>query len=143
MEPLPEIDRSLVGKVFERATSDPVTTEQIVRYAKACGETEARYLEPSADMTAPPTFAVTLARKHFMPTEIPKKVIYRGMDAGKDIEIGAPVRPGDVMAGVSTIHDMYEKTGRSGKLVFLVFRTVVTNQQSETVATIDQRMMFR
>jgi hypothetical protein len=41
------------------------------------------------------------------------------------------------------VHDIYEKTGRSGTMVFIVFRTTVSNQRGETVSVVDQRMMFR
>jgi hypothetical protein len=41
------------------------------------------------------------------------------------------------------VHDIYEKTGRSGTMNFIVFRTTVTNQRNEMVAIIDQKMMFR
>jgi len=41
------------------------------------------------------------------------------------------------------VHDIYEKTGRTGSMNFIVLRTVVTNQRGESVATIDQKMMFR
>jgi acyl dehydratase len=149
-EPLPEFDRSLLGKEFERSVSDPVTAEQMIRYAVACGETDPIYLDEDAAVSGPhgglvatPTFPVTIRRRHFMPKEIPRNFFVRGMDAGKEIEIGVLVRPGDVLTGNSTVHDVYEKTGRSGKLTFLVFRSVITNQREEMVATIDQRMMFR
>jgi hypothetical protein len=44
---------------------------------------------------------------------------------------------------VSSIHDIYEKTGRSGTMTFMVVRYVLTNQRDELVATIDNRMMYR
>ena len=53
------------------------------------------------------------------------------------------MRVGDVLTAVSTVHDIYEKTGRSGSMYFIVLRTVVTNQRHEQVAIIDQKMMFR
>jgi 3-methylfumaryl-CoA hydratase len=64
-------------------------------------------------------------------------------DAGKDIDFGVPIRVGDVLTAVSTVHDLYEKTGRSGSMAFVVLRTVVTNQRDERVVTIDQKMMFK
>jgi hypothetical protein len=41
------------------------------------------------------------------------------------------------------VHDVYEKTGRSGTMVFIVFRTTLTNQRGEMVAVVDQKMMSR
>ncbi len=142
-DPLVDLDRSLLGKIFEHSVSKPVSAEQMIRYARACGETDARYLEDGPGLIANPTFPITLRRERFVPEGVSRDLIYRGMDAGKDVEIGVAVRPGDVLTGVSTLHEIYEKTGRSGKLTFLVLRLVVTNQRDEMVSVIDQKMMFR
>jgi acyl dehydratase len=147
---LPELDRGLIGQEFDRVVSPPITAEEIIRFARAYGETDPKYIDeeraksgPYRGLVAPPLFAVSLRRERFMPASIPIKVIYRGMDAGKDVEVGVPIRPGDVLTSVATVHDIYEKTGRSGAMMFLVFRTVVTNQRGETAAIIDQRMLFK
>ena len=66
-----------------------------------------------------------------------------GFDAGKDIELGVPVRPGDAITVSSTAHDLYEKTGRSGSMYFVVIRFTMTNQRGETVAVVDNRFMHR
>jgi len=150
MSTLPELDRALIGEEFDRVVSPPVAAAEIIRFARAYGETDPSYTDeeaarrgPHGGLIAPPLFAVGLRRERFMPASIPTKVIYRGMDAGKDVEVGVPIRPGDVLTSVATVHDIYEKTGRSGAMMFLVFRTVVTNQRGETAAIIDQRMLFK
>jgi acyl dehydratase len=132
------IDRSIIGKEFDHTKHRPVTTAEIRAYAEACGE------ELGADDTvaAPTTFPLSLRMRHFMPPEL-LQVGRAGFDAGKDMELGAPVRAGDVLTSVSVVHDIYEKTGRSGTMNFIVFRTTVTNQRDEMVAIIDQKMMFR
>ena len=131
-----EFDRSIIGNEFDRTVCDPVTREEITAYSAATGE-------PCVDdQTAPPTFVVCVRGRRFMPANMP--ILGRnGFDAGKDIEFGAPIRVGDVLTAVSTVHDIYEKTGRSGTMAFVVLRTVVTNQRDEPVAVIDQKMMFR
>ncbi|MFI5396770.1 MAG: MaoC family dehydratase N-terminal domain-containing protein [Candidatus Binatia bacterium] len=134
-----EFDRSIVGSEFDRTVFGPVTAESILEYIAVTGEAEPP--ASPADLVAPPTFVVCVRGRRFMP---PKMAGVRsGFDAGKDIEFGAPVRPGDVLTSVSTVHDIYEKTGRSGSMAFVVLRTVVTNQRAEQVAVVDQRMMFR
>jgi acyl dehydratase len=144
------IDRTMVGKEFDHTVFPPVTEAQILAYGAAYGETDPLYTDPAVaargphgGLIAPPTFAVSLRGKHFMPREMPKNLGRNGFDAGKDIEMGVPIRPGDVLTGSSTVHDVYEKTGRSGTMVFIVFRTAVTNQRGEMVAVVDQKMMFR
>ena len=132
-----EFDRSIIGSEFDRTVFDPVTAEEIAEYA-------ATSTEPQPDSsTAPPTFVVRLRGRRFMPSNLPPDLGRAAFDAGKDIEWGAPIRAGDVLTAVSTLHDIYEKTGRSGSMRFLVLRTVLTNQRGEQVAVIDQRMMFR
>jgi 3-methylfumaryl-CoA hydratase len=64
-------------------------------------------------------------------------------DAGKDIELGVPIRPGDVIRIVSTLHEVYEKTGRTGSMIFVVVRFRLTNQRDETVAVVDNRFMYK
>lgn len=132
-----EFDRSIIGSEFDRTVLDPVTLEEIADYVATSGEPS-----PGDPAVAPPTFVVRLRGRRFMPANMPN-LGRNGFDAGKDIEMGVPVRPGDVLTGSSTVHDIYEKTGRTGSMVFLVLRSVITNQRGESVATIDQKMMFR
>jgi acyl dehydratase len=145
-----QIDRSIVGQEFDHTEFGPVTEAQIIAYAAAYGDRNPLYTDPAAaargpygGLIAPPTFAVSLRGQHFMPRQMPRELGRNGLDAGKDIEMGVPIRPGDVLTGSSTVHDIYEKTGRSGTMVFIVFRTTVTNQRGEMVALVDQKMMFR
>jgi acyl dehydratase len=131
-----DFDRSIIGSEFDRTVFAPITKDAIQQYAAASGEPGA------SEVTAPPTFVVRLRGHRWMPENMPN-LGRVGFDAGKDIEFGVPVRVGDVLTAVSTVHDIYEKTGRSGSMVFVVLRTVVTNQHDDAVAVIDQKMMFR
>lgn len=131
-----EFDPSIIGSEFDRTVFDPITRETIEAYAAAAGE------PLPADGSAPPTYVLRLRGHRFMPANLPN-LGRAGFDAGKDIDFGVPVRVGDVLTAVSTVHDIYEKTGRSGSMAFIVLRTVVTNQRNEPVAVIDQKMMFR
>ena len=134
-----QIDRALLGQEFDRAVIGPVTAEEILEYIAATEECEASAV--AADLVAPPTFVVRArVNLYKLPT---LGEIQMGFDAGKDIEFGVPIRPGDVLASVGTVHDIYEKTGRSGTMSFIVLRTVVTNQRGELVAVVDQQMMYR
>jgi acyl dehydratase len=131
-----EFDRSLIGSEFDHSLHGAVSQEDIDAYAAASGEP---LLGPGI---APPTFVVSLRTHRFLPPHLPN-LGRSGFDAGKDIEFGVPVRAGDVLESRSTVHEIYEKTGRSGSMRFIVLRTQVTNQRGERVATIDQKMMFR
>jgi hypothetical protein len=135
-----DLDRSLVGSEFDRTVLEPVTEDQIREYASFTGEPVS--VNDAGMVTAPPSFVLRMRGKRFMPRNLPD-LGRSGFDAGKDIDLGVPVHPGDVLTTVSTVHDLYEKTGRSGSMTFLVLRSVITNQKEEEVAVIDQRMMFR
>ncbi|HEV8717493.1 MAG TPA: MaoC family dehydratase N-terminal domain-containing protein [Candidatus Binatia bacterium] len=145
----PEFDRSIIGQVFDETTFPPITKEEILDFTAALGEKNPLYTDEVAatkgtygGLTAPPTFVTKLRAKKFTPEHLPKfgKV---GFDGGRDLEIYAPIRPGDVLTMRSTIHDIYEKTGRTGSMYFIVIRNEVANQKGEKVAVIDHRIMQR
>ncbi len=131
-----EFDRSIIGSEFDRTQNDPVTQDEVDAYVAACGEPVA------GPGLAPPMFVLALRSERFMPENLPN-LGRAAFDAGKDIDLGSPIRVGDRLLSVSTIHEIYEKTGRTGTMRFLVLRTTVTNQDEELVAVIDQKMMFR
>jgi acyl dehydratase len=135
------VDPALIGQEYDHTVFAPVTEAEIREYIEASREVPAEDGEAD-DLIAPPTFVVRLRGRRFMPGGMPERG-RTGFDAGKDIEFGVPVRPGDVLTASSTVHDLYEKTGRSGSMAFVVLRTVITNQRDQLVATIDQKMMFR
>ena len=97
---------------------------------------------PYCGLVAPPTYVARLRPGKMTPAYLPRfgKV---GFDAGRDVEIFTPVRPGDRLKMVSTIHDIYEKTGRSGSMYFIVVRNEISNQTGAKVATVDHRIMQR
>jgi hydroxyacyl-ACP dehydratase HTD2-like protein with hotdog domain len=135
------LDPALIGSEFDASTSAPVTAEEIREYAASLGETHARYFGP--DPVAPPTFCVRFRGNRFSHPGIPRQAFRRGFDAGKDIQFGAPIRAGDVIHTSNVLHEVYEKTGRTGSMVFIVSRQTMTNQRGELVANIDNRFMLR
>lgn len=135
------IDPSLIGSEFDSSTSEPVSADEIREYASSVGETNPAFY--AAEPIAPPTFCVKFRGKRFFHPSIPKQAFLSGFDAGKDIQFGAPIRPGDVIHTTNVLHDVYEKTGRTGSMVFIVSRQTMTNQRGESVATIDSRFMLR
>ncbi|MGE0825609.1 MAG: MaoC family dehydratase N-terminal domain-containing protein [Candidatus Binatia bacterium] len=144
-----EFDRSILGQVFDETAFAPVTKEEILAFAEALGEKNPLYTDEAAatkgpykGLIAPPTFVTKLRPNKFTPEHLPRfgKV---GFDGGRDLELFAPVRPGDALVMLSTIHEIYEKTGRTGSMYFIVIRNEVKNQNGEKVAVIDHRIMQR
>ena len=138
------IDPSIIGQEFDDAVFGPVTAEELIEFSRALGETRPELVEPGPGLVGHPTFCVRYKGNKFYPESIPKTINIRtGFDAGKDIELGVPVRAGDTVAVRATLHEVYEKTGRSGSMIFVVIRFTMTNQRGETLAVIDNRFMHR
>jgi MaoC dehydratase-like protein len=138
------IDPDILGREFDRAEHEPVTSEELISFARALGETHPRYTEPGPELIAHPTFCVRFKGQKFFPDTLPESLRFRmSFDAGKDIELGTPIRPGDRVTVVSTLHEVYEKTGRTGSMVFVVVRFTMANQRGETVAIVDNRFMYK
>jgi MaoC dehydratase-like protein len=138
------IDPAIIGQEFDRTVVGPVTAEELIDFARALGETRPEYTQPGPDLVGHPTWCVRYKGNKFYPDSIPATINVRtGFDAGKDIELGVPVLPGDHVEVASTLHEVYEKTGRSGSMVFVVIRYTMTNQRGEMLAVVDNRFMHR
>ena len=139
-----DLDPAIIGQEFDHTRYGPVTAEELIAFARALGETRPEYTEPGPALVGHPTFCVRYKGNKFYPENIPKNINLRtGFDAGKDITFGQPVRPGDVIHVRSTLHEVYEKTGRTGSMYFVVIRFTMTNQRGEMVAVVDNRFMHR
>jgi acyl dehydratase len=144
-----DFDPAIINKVFENTDPVEVKPEMIERFCKAIGETNPLYTDaeaaskgPYGAIVAPPSFAVTFRNgRHFF--EHVPRYGRRGFDAGKDVEFVAPIRPGDKISLSSHVKEIYEKTGRTGTMVFVVIRSTLSNQKGETLAHIDHRFMNR
>lgn len=139
-----EIDRSIIGREFDRSDGEPALAADLIAFSRSLGETDPRYVEAGPDLVAHPTYCTRFRGRKFFPPDLPPEFLSRlSFDAGKDVELGVPIRVGDVLTVSTSVHDVYEKTGRSGPMTFVVVRSTLTNQDGALVATIDNRMMYR
>jgi acyl dehydratase len=139
-----DLDPSIIGQEFDRAVCGPVTAEELIAFAEALGDTRPEHTRPGPGLVGHPTYCVRFKGSRFYPDDLPKALdVRRGFDAGKDLQLGVPVRPNDTVHVRSTLHDVYEKTGRSGSMYFVVIRFTMTNQRGELVALVDNRFMHR
>ncbi|MFQ5696655.1 MAG: MaoC family dehydratase N-terminal domain-containing protein [Myxococcota bacterium] len=137
-----DVARGWIGREFD-ITEFEILEAEVLAFARACGETDPRFSDPShPDFQAPPSYTSRFMGRRLLPSEITGH-LGRGFDAGKTVEVHAPVRPGDRLTGRSTIHDVFEKTGRSGSMTFIVHRMEYHNQRGEKVSTVDWRMVQR
>jgi hypothetical protein len=120
-----------------------VTAEQCVEYAIACGELAPRYTDPNdPDFQAPPTLPSSFHPGRRLPDGFPK-LPGLGMDAGKAVAPIKPIRPGVPLTGRTHLHDVYAKTGRSGRMTFMVTRMEIYDPDDELLATADTRIVIR
>jgi hypothetical protein len=125
---------SVVDRLREKIGTKGAAVEAAVeaghlkRWAEAIGDTNPRWLKE-----APPTFLVGLAPASY---HIPEAEDYgKGwLNGGNKFEYLAPVKVGDRITAQSTLVDVYEKSGGSGGLLFLVFETEIKNQNGQVVA---------
>jgi hypothetical protein len=139
-----DLDPAIIGKEFDRSEYGPIPAGELIAFAQALGETDPVYVEPGPELVAHPMYPVRFRGRRFYPENLPSNIdIHTGFDAGKDVALGVPIRAGDTITVCCTLHEIYEKTGRSGTMVFVVIRFTLTNQRGETVATVDNRFMHR
>jgi acyl dehydratase len=142
-----EFDQSILGKEFVLG-SFHVTEDMIKAFARAVGETSPQYVDPEAakktaseGLIAPPIFYDV-----FRADQIPDPKVKFGkvsFNAGQRCEFHAPIRPGDTITMKARVTDIYEKTGRTGKMVFIVRETTYENQKGEKVAVVEQSQVRR
>ncbi len=136
------IDKKLIGEEFD-VIDIVVKQDEALTFARACGETHPRFTDPSHEnFQIPPTMVAKFVGRKIMPEGL-KGFFVGTFDAGKVVDIFAPIRPGDKLRASSKIADIYEKTGRSGPMTFVVHRMEFTNQNGVKVACVDWRMVRR
>ena len=123
------VDR-LRARVGSAAPPISATVEagHLKRFAEAIGDPNRRWLQE-----APPTFLVAL-----VPTSIhleEAEEYGKGwLNGGNRFEYIEAVRVGDRITATGRVADVYEKTGSSGSLLFIIFETEYVNQHGRPVA---------
>jgi len=117
--------------------------DKVVTVARMSGETLPQFCDRThPDFQAPPAYIASLAAGRHLPIDFPK-LGGIPMDGGKAVTCIKPVRPGTPLTGRTHLHDIYDKSGRSGRMIFLVSRMEIFDAEGEHVATSDSRMVIR
>ena len=127
---------SVIDRLRARIGQDGSSTEATVeaghlkRFVEAIGDPNPRW-----SREAPPTFLVALspAAYHLEEAEEYGKGWLNG---GNRFEYFEPVGVGDRITATSRVADVYEKTGSSGSLLFIIFETDYVNQHGRKVASL-------
>ncbi len=144
-----EFDRSVLGKAVHLGAF-PVTKEHIREFAEAVGDLNPLYIDeeaarkgPYKGIIAPPTFYDVFRAEE---ARFPDPKVQFGnvsYNAGQGCEYFLPIRAGDTISVTTKIVDVYEKTGRTGKMVFIIRETTYENQHQEKVMVVRQSMVRR
>jgi acyl dehydratase len=144
-----EIDKSIKGKEYPPYV---VTIERgkIKEFARAIGDLSPFYLDDAVgrasewgDIIAPPTFPTTFREDSGTLLRDLGVDISRLLHGEQEFEHLKPIRPGDTYLCRSKIVDVYEKTGRSGPMAFVVRETAVTDADNEVVVIMRQTTVIR
>ena len=137
-----EMKARWVGSSFDSAEFE-ISEERMIAFAEACGETDPRFCDPAhPDFQAAPTFTAQFHGHRMLPDDFDVFEPTGGsFDAGKCVVSHAPIRIGDKVTAKSQIADIYEKTGRSGHMTFVVHRMEFFNQDDELVSVVDWRLL--
>jgi acyl dehydratase len=144
-----EIDKRIKDKEYPPYV---VTVERgkIKEFARAIGDLSPFYLDDAVghasewgDIIAPPTFPTTFREDSGTLLRDLGVDISRLLHGEQEFEHMKPIRPGETYLCRSKIVDVYEKTGRSGPMAFVVRETAVTDADNEVVVIMRQTTVIR
>jgi acyl dehydratase len=138
------LNRAVIGKEYPPY---PVTVERgkIKEFARAIGDLNPFYVDDRVgrasawgDIIAPPTFAVTFRDETADTGALLRDLgtdISRLLHGEQEFEIHRQLVPGETYLCRTKVVDIYEKTGKSGPMAFVVRETAVTDNSDEIVVT--------
>lgn len=141
-----DLDKSMIGIASNPYTAE-VDRERVTRFAQAIGDENRLYFDQTyaADtaydgVTVPPTFLVALGSS----AELPLKLDFKRMLHGEQEFIyHKPVRIGDRLECKMTVTDVYERTGKSGMMQFLVLDTEMKTEDGVLAAIARNTIIYR
>lgn len=128
------VDQSHIGKVF-----DPFEVEvekgAIIKFADAVGDQNPLYSDRKGDLEAPPTFGTTFRPAEgffqtFTDLDIDLTKVLHGEE---EYEYLKPIKPGDTLVCQTKVANVFEKSGKSGGMDFVVLETECKNPAGELV----------
>ena len=117
--------------------------QALADYASACGETAPKFIDVDhPDFQAPPTIGSSFQPRQRYPDDFPT-FHGLGMDAGKAVAPNLPMRANAPITAKTHMHDIYTKTGRSGRMVFFVNRMEFTDASGTLLGSADTSIVIR
>lgn len=137
-----ELKKQFVDVEFDSRELE-LSAEKIARIALTCGETLSKYTDQSdEDFQASPAAIAGISSGRHLPIDFPS---LNGipMDGGKSVVLSKPVRPAEKLVAKTHLHDVYDKSGRSGRMIFIVVRTEISDTENNQLAVGDARLVIR
>jgi len=114
----------------------------IRRFAEAVGDANPLWQDETyarksryGSIIAPPMFLQDEGKNKFADRLIELPLPLPGfLNGGVEIEFYQPMKPGDVVTTQAKLIDLYEKQGKTGKLVFMIVEVTFKNQRQELVS---------
>ena len=143
-----ELDDSVIGEEVHVGSLE-ITLASIANYCEALEETNPLYTNsewakqdgPYGGIVAPPGILNTARLRPGPDPQV--RFGDQQFLAGSRLETFAPIRPGDTVDAFTQVKEVYEKTGRSGRMVFIVRRTRYANQDGVDVAATENSLVMR
>jgi acyl dehydratase len=147
----------LIGSTYVFTAPEEVGRAAIRQFALAIGDLNPLYVDrqvavagPYGDVVAPPTFVCETTQYYRGQVDEAGGFTDRvplppgqAIRAGNDYVFHRPLQPDDIITARWTIHDLYEKTGRSGHLLFVVCDIAYTNQNGALLAENRETLAYR
>ena len=134
--------RQFVGK-----SSPPVRNEiekgAIRKFAEAIGDANPLYRDESVaggNIEAPPTFSRTFRYGQIPGLQLPSAGL---IHADQEFEYMRKIRAGDVLYASTILKDVFEKSGKLGQMVFLVFEHNATDESGVAVVREQMTIIYR
>lgn len=135
--------KEMIGRVLSTGSAT-VTAEHVADFARALGDPNPLYVDASAAargpfgaVVAPPTYPIafmTQAMAGGMDTFLELGLNFMTLVHGEqEFEYRRPIRAGETLTLTGRIADVYEKTGGSGTLDFVVLETEATDADGSPV----------
>jgi acyl dehydratase len=125
--------KDMIGRLLSTGSAT-VTAEHVAAFARALGDDDPLYRDPEAakrgpfgTVVAPPTYPIAFmiqAMSGGMDTFLELGLNFATLVHGEqEFEYHRPIRAGETLTLTGRIADVYEKTGGSGTLDFVVLET--------------------
>jgi acyl dehydratase len=117
--------------------------DKLATVARLTGEPLPQFTDPAhPQFQASPAYIATLAAGRHLPVDFPS-LGGIPMDGGKAVTSIRPVPAGVPLTGRTHLHDIYDKSGRSGRMIFMVSRMEIYDERGTHLATNDSHMVIR